>query len=94
MVRRKPLLYHETSPRLLNCEVMVGMAVARIVVSRATRKVVSTKERKMRTSLSPRGRVDSSLSSGCGSSRFSCEGDGDVSLFDFRFNMLNIVALD
>lgn len=73
MVSRKPLLYHETSPRLLNCEVIVGMAVARIVVSRATRKVVSTKERKMRNSFRPRGRQSSSLSNDFGSSSFSCK---------------------
>ncbi len=61
MVSRNAELYQETSLKLLNCDVIVGMAVAMIVASRATRNVVVQSETKIRTSGMPLGYFVSSV---------------------------------
>ena len=63
VVRRNAALYQETSLRLLNWLVIVGIAVAIIVASSATRKVDVQRATKMSAKLSPDGYVVSSMSS-------------------------------
>ena len=54
-MRRKAALYHDISLRLLNSDVMVGIAVAMMVESRATRNVQLQRDTKIRTSFKPFG---------------------------------------
>ncbi len=64
MESRYAALYQATSLRLLNWEVMVGIAVARMVASRATTNVVVQRDMNIRKSAMPVGYMLSSSSDG------------------------------
>jgi hypothetical protein len=66
---KKAALYQEMSSRPWNSSVILGMAVATIVRSRDTRKILSTRARTMKTSRVPEGYSSGFASSGFG---FSC----------------------